>query len=72
MFLGIQLGKLGLRYFSSPQCLVLVDRRAAAERVIHELVEGALIDVVDLEGPDGAVGGATLPIHAVGALTPGL
>ena len=63
---------MGLTYLPSPRCLVLVDRRAAAERVVDELVKGALVDDADLKGADRLVGGAALPTHVVVALTPGL
>ncbi|BAS94762.1 Os05g0500950, partial [Oryza sativa Japonica Group] len=45
--------------------LVLVDGRAAAERVVHELVERAVRHDADLQRPDRPVGGAALAVHAV-------
>jgi hypothetical protein len=52
----------------APRCLVLVDGRAAADGVVHELVESALGDDAYLERADGSIAGAALPVHAVQGL----
>ncbi|BAS74688.1 Os01g0785500, partial [Oryza sativa Japonica Group] len=55
----------------APRRLVLVDGRAPADRVVHELVEGALRHDAYLERADGPVARAALPVDAVQCLLHG-